>query len=300
MKLYAPKYYKDFKCIADKCVHSCCIGWEIDIDSQAFEKYKNLFQGYGKNIINSIDMAETPHFRLCQGEKCPHLNQKGLCEIILNFGEDYLCHICREHPRFYNHLPRHMEVGIGMACEEAARIILSSDNYGELAEIDNAEGEEYPCDFDVLFHRSRIYGVLQDESAEYNAKLQFIYDDYGVSPRAYGDEAWHRLIEDLEYLDEDHKRLFLSYSSDIKVDKRWEKQLERALAYFIFRHCSNAFDEHEFCSALGFCLFCERLLASLMAAKRVESASDIITLARIISEELEYSEDNTYAIMREF
>ena len=25
IKLYAPKYYKNFKCIADKCEHSCCI-----------------------------------------------------------------------------------------------------------------------------------------------------------------------------------------------------------------------------------------------------------------------------------
>ena len=35
MKLFAPEYYKQFKCIADKCTHSCCIGWEIDIDEEA-------------------------------------------------------------------------------------------------------------------------------------------------------------------------------------------------------------------------------------------------------------------------
>ena len=41
MKLYAPTYYKNFKCIADACEHSCCIGWEIDIDPEALEKYEN-------------------------------------------------------------------------------------------------------------------------------------------------------------------------------------------------------------------------------------------------------------------
>ena len=46
MKLYAPKYYKNFKCIADKCDHSCCIGWEIDIDSAAYAKYKELKEEY--------------------------------------------------------------------------------------------------------------------------------------------------------------------------------------------------------------------------------------------------------------
>ena len=38
MKLYAPEYYKQFQCIADKCTHSCCIGWEIDIDEITDEK----------------------------------------------------------------------------------------------------------------------------------------------------------------------------------------------------------------------------------------------------------------------
>jgi lysine-N-methylase len=33
MKLRAPKYYLDFACIADRCKHSCCIGWEIDVDA---------------------------------------------------------------------------------------------------------------------------------------------------------------------------------------------------------------------------------------------------------------------------
>ena len=46
MKLYAPSYYKSFKCIADKCRHSCCIGWEIDIDDDTFEYYKTVCEEY--------------------------------------------------------------------------------------------------------------------------------------------------------------------------------------------------------------------------------------------------------------
>ena len=48
--VYAPKYYKKFKCIADKCQHSCCVGWEIDIDRESEEKYSRLCGGYGENI----------------------------------------------------------------------------------------------------------------------------------------------------------------------------------------------------------------------------------------------------------
>ena len=59
MKLYAPSYYKDFKCIADKCAHNCCIGWEIDIDEISLEKYKSLKNGYGPTIMNSISLEDT-------------------------------------------------------------------------------------------------------------------------------------------------------------------------------------------------------------------------------------------------
>lgn len=32
MKYKVPSYYKDFKCIAGSCKHTCCEGWEIDVD----------------------------------------------------------------------------------------------------------------------------------------------------------------------------------------------------------------------------------------------------------------------------
>ena len=57
---------------------------------------------------------------------------------------------------------------------------------------------------------------------------------------------------------------------------------------------TSAADEYELRAALGFSLFCERLLASCAAD------IDVLTAARIISEEIEYSEDNTDAIKSEF
>ena len=64
MTLYAPKYYKDFKCTADKCSHSCCIGWEIDIDPDTQNKYNELTDGYSNVIKNSISSEGAPHFTL--------------------------------------------------------------------------------------------------------------------------------------------------------------------------------------------------------------------------------------------
>ncbi len=300
MKLYAPKYYNEFVCIADKCSHSCCIGWEIDVDDIALCKYRSSSHSYAKQIISSISFEEAPHFRLNTGDRCPHLNSKGLCEIILNLGEDYLCDICREHPRFYNYTNYGKEVGLGMSCEEACRVILSSDDYGVFVEIGETCGEIEKMDFDALSCREKVYSVLSDTSLSYNEKLSTISAGYNVSPTEIPDSTWRKILSSLEYLDPAHKPLFAVYSSDAYTQPRYEKYLERALAYFVFRHCSEAQDEYEFRASLGFCLFCERLLASLLVYEKSDSFDDVIRLARTVSEEIEYSEDNTDAIRLEF
>ncbi len=300
MKLYAPEYYKNFVCIADKCDHSCCIGWEIDIDDKALDKYGSSSHEYAKSILSSIDMEDTPHFRLCEGERCPHLDERGLCKIILNLGEDHLCHICREHPRFYNDTCHGREVGIGMACEEACRIILNSADYGVFEEIGEVCGEAEKIDFDAGICRKRLYDILSDGSLTYRQKLNKIYTEYGVSPCIMDDEEWKQIISSLEYLDDSHKSLFCEYSSRLYDINENGIYLERALAYFIFRHCTEAQDEEEFRISLGFCLFCERLLASVIKFSNANSLKDIISLARIISEEIEYSEDNTEEIMFQY
>lgn len=122
MKTLVPVYYKDFKCIAEKCKHTCCKGWEIGIDSESLPRF--LSDGY---ISSKVNMGDTPTIKLDENEKCPFLKDDGLCEMIDNYGEDFLCQICKDHPRFKNYWTGITEIGLGLVCEEAARIILYSD-----------------------------------------------------------------------------------------------------------------------------------------------------------------------------
>lgn len=294
MKLYAPSYYPAFKCIADKCKHSCCIGWEIDIDSETLNHYETMTHPYGESIRTSIDYEGDPHFRLARGERCPHLKENGLCEIILRAGESCLCEICKEHPRFYHETSRGMEVGIGMACEEACRLILTSGDYLAFLPL-SEDGEEDPqvC-FETLPHRDRLYKILS-EKLPFADRLAEIQSLYGVTPKILADEEWRTLLGELEYLDDTHKELFSCYSgAAIPTD---EQALERVLAYLIFRHLTPAEDFEELKASLGFCLFCTQLFCSMMAAHPGHSTAD---LARILSEELEYSTDNTDTIRSVF
>lgn len=292
MKLRAPKYYLDFACIADRCKHSCCIGWEIDVDDAARHKYSALRGGYGEEIKKSI-CGNPPHFALREDDRCPHLDERGLCRIIRELGENYLCDICREHPRFYNSTAHGREVGLGISCEEACRIVLSSNNYAEMIEIGEEDGE-INTDFDATAEREKVYELLSDRNIPYAERLRAITEKYDTAPEKLSDKEWKELISDLEYLDESHRELFSGYSSNAKTPAEIEPELERALAYFIYRHASAVENEEEFRAALGFSLFCERLLAS------IATKSTILDCARILSEEIEYSEDNTDAIKTEF
>jgi lysine-N-methylase len=50
-----------------------------------------------------------------------------LCDIIRTLGEDALCDICADHPRFRTYRDDSVHIGLGMCCEEACRLILSED-----------------------------------------------------------------------------------------------------------------------------------------------------------------------------
>ena len=296
MKLYAPSYYKDFKCIADKCNHSCCIGWEIDIDEDTLKKYKTLKSGYGIAVAQSISTENAPHFKLSSHDRCPHLDGRGLCKIIINLGEDYLCDICREHPRFYNYTTTSVEVGLGMSCPEAARLILSSCDYSDVFEIGERDAVADSAEFDGRHHRCEIYEILKKRELSYDARLEEIYRRF--SQNAENDGKWLEIIDSLEYLDAKHKRMFMNYSSKKRPKaKEFEEYLERFLAYLVYRHCTEAFDKEDFCLRLGFCLFCERLLSSLICSEKAVTLDEVAIFARVISEEIEYSDDNTLALM---
>ncbi len=118
MKVYAPTYLKEFKCIADRCRHNCCIGWEIDIDDDTLSFYKT-----DKEIMKHIAPTEPSHFILSENERCPFLDSDNLCKIIKKYGQSALCQICRDHPRFKNFYESRVEIGLGRTCPTACELI---------------------------------------------------------------------------------------------------------------------------------------------------------------------------------
>ena len=141
----------------------------------------------------------------------------------------------------------------------------------------------------------KLYKILQNKELNYTERLDKIYKKYEIDMG--NDEWWKKKIDHLEYLDTKDKELFKNYSSKIRPGKETEKYLERFLAYFIYRHCTEAYDIYDCCARLSFCLFCERLFSSLICKQNAKDLNDLVNLAIIISSEIEYSDENTQSLM---
>ena len=289
MIVYSPLYFNDFKCIADKCRHSCCIGWEISVDSATLEKYESL--GREDILCHIKDGGIT----LCGGGRCPFLETDGLCRIISELGDSFTSAICREHPRFYHRVGERIEGGIGLSCEEASRIILSSDSYADFYEWRHTPEVAEETDFDSLAHRGFLYALLYNKSLSYAEKIEIIKEKYSLTEPVHSAEEWGNILYSLEYLDESRRGLFLPGAGRGEYSKIYE----RFLAYLLFRHLSVAENYENLRARLGFCLLICSVFEGL-TARGEPTFEDICEYARIISEEIEYSEENTAELIFEF
>lgn len=191
MILRTPGYYNKFKCTASKCRDNCCFGgWLIELDEDTVRYYEGLEGEFGKALRESLmtdDDGDTC-FRLIDG-RCPHLDENGLCRVLGEIGEEQMGVVCREFPRYTNTFEGTVEKGIGLACEEAARLILMNQAAFYLTEEiyadDNGDGSNAESGNKdsgdssdagnltekLLAARSEIFAVLADRTKSIRRRM---------------------------------------------------------------------------------------------------------------------------------
>ncbi len=277
-----PSYYQKFKCIAGMCKHSCCIGWEINIDEDTMDLYNSLHGEFAERLRASIE-GEEPHFILGEGERCPFFNQSGLCDIICELGEEAICDICYQHPRFSNFYEDFTETGLGLACEEAARIILAEEEKFAISLPTSVEN-------DVFFkERREVFDILQDRSVSVLERFKKLAEKYGVKFE-FSNKLLYDLYMSLERLDKawENELERLKKSEGLAVFEREDLQIffEQLACYFIFRH---------FESGVRFALLSCWIVGVICAD--CESFEEMIDIARMYSSEIEYCEENTKRVI---
>ena len=301
MKLIAPDYYPHFRCIADRCRHSCCIGWEIDVDAESLETYRSLPGDLGEEIRAAIVTEDdVAHFRLAEHDRCPFLNEQGLCRMILGFGEDVLCQICSDHPRFYSEFTHCTEAGLGLCCEAAAQLILAQKSPMQLITLEDDGEADPPDEYEeyILALRRQLLALLEDDEWSADERLTNILDLCGYSiPEKSGSE-WAEIFRSLERLDSAWDNVLNTLTDPEKpLDICWDRPILNLAAYFLYRHLPAALDDGKPELHAAFAVLSTRILHRLFAAAPRQDTETLAELARMYSSEIEYSTENTDTLL---
>ncbi len=334
MKRIYPEYYSHFKCIADKCTDNCCIGWEIDIDEDTYKKYASVNDDYLKTKVQQkIKYNGENYYFLLDNERCPFLDENNLCEIIQIMGENYLCEICDNHPRFYNYYNDFYEVGVGLSCPEANRLILSKE-YSDtliyddvldtdielLSDIDKLLFKFRNICFDVidnnqfnLFEKINIILYLSYEVQEMVDNNKFdipIFDLENIKKEVHFDldkSELKELLETifeiyllLEILDDNWKNMLLKEQSNIDklMDCKFnteEYKINKAIKYFLFRYVISAREDGDVVSKIQLSIVSVMMI--LIMSSQFYNFDEV---ARMYSKEIDYSDINAFDLQQNF
>lgn len=285
-----PDYYKEFRCIAGRCRHSCCVGWEIEIDDATLNKYNALKCDFADKLKDGISFEDAPHFKLDANERCPFLNSNGLCDIITNIGEDMLCQICSDHPRFCNFYSDFVELGLGLCCEAAAEIILTKKEKTTLNLPTKAT--EMP----ILYFRKRLFDILQNRSLPIENRVDNML---GIVDAYLPDNVdWYLVFNSLEKMDKSWDEYLFRIKDGIETvtDNSLDTAYEQLLVYLLFRHFSDCQYDGKIKERVMFTTLIYKVVRTMNTSNTLD---ELIEICRLYSCEIEYSDENINKLLEE-
>ncbi len=297
MKVIYPGYFKDFKCIADKCEDTCCAAWEVVVDTDSAREYRNVSGEFGNRLRREMktDSDGDIVFTLKNG-RCPFLNRCNLCDIYSALGEDALCHTCKMFPRFIEEYGSTRETGLGLACPEAARIIVNSDSRELLSEINgdlplpnSIDPEEY---FNLVSLRKELFLVV-DENIDFDKKLLKILSLCGEeNSHIPSVNEYVRKLSTLDILTLRWKDILSKPHFDKDYSQNG-KELSNILYYYIYRYFLRSVFDSDVLSKARF------IVMACVVINSLNNEGDIADIAHLFSKEVEYSAENINLVLKE-
>jgi lysine-N-methylase len=242
-----PAYYDKFVCIADRCEDTCCAGWEIDIDDDSYRYYMTIEGEFGERLRSSMkeyesqgeDVYEEHGFVLKEKKRCPFLDEKNLCDLYRELGEDALCDVCTDTPRNYLEYGGQRELALSAACPEAARLIYGKEEKTTFVEKEISEeldfeetAEELALAQMVRQSRDEAIQILQNREMPLEQRIcRFL---------RYGEEVQQRLNgteRDVPPASLSAFRLFLgrmvTFTGMESINEEWEERLKLLQETFV-------------------------------------------------------------------
>ena len=169
-----PEYCKNFRCKADSCRNTCCSSWKIPISRKEYEKlmnmecsdrlYRRVQRSFEEPELVSEDRYRYVSFNWLG--QCP-LQEKGLCTIHKEKGEDFLPKICRLYPRSLRMLNQYHFLSCSSSCEAVLEYLFDHDEMNIIRE--NYDG------------KAEITIQIEDEEIVQSSQIQKAFKDRTTS-----------------------------------------------------------------------------------------------------------------------
>lgn len=155
--------YDNFKCIASDCPITCCKGWSIRADKEIFQKWKAAEDT--KYICDHVsykreDQEEIYCMKLDYSKQCLLLDEKGLCNIVKNHGDEYLCKTCAEFPRKKNTINDNIEYSLSGGCPAVIELINKDVDMVNISDFEGDSDDSYPMEYRV---RNHVIELMQNK-----------------------------------------------------------------------------------------------------------------------------------------
>lgn len=132
-KVFEPEYYKDFSCIGGACRYTCCQGWQITFTRAEYNRLrsarvspalKETIETGIKRDKKSGDENAYAKMVFDEQQKCPFLDEAGLCRMQLECGPAALSAVCKTFPRAKSELPGYLQRCCSTGCEQILNLML--------------------------------------------------------------------------------------------------------------------------------------------------------------------------------
>lgn len=318
MKHTYPNYYKIFKCVANKCIDSCCKEWDVVVDDNSYEFYNSVKGEFGDKLRSQMKIDEDgDRVFVSQTGRCPFWNKDELCDIYINLGEEHLCHTCTEFPRLRLDYTAFCEHMLSFACPEASRLILSEDTaYSDFDDYDlSANNLEYSAEYMdfLLSTRKQFAKIITDREKSFAERLNRVVLYSQMVQSMIDNEDFCKDISpnsnesDLE-ISLDRKSIFLAHknfeimsgewqsiidkASEIcdtcEITNNFDTKFERLSLYYLYRYYLSAIDDWYIGSTV------KRIVcAYTVIGVALNLGENFENLARLYSKEVEHSYENS-------
>ncbi len=304
MDIIKPKYFDSFKCVADRCPDTCCAGWDVEIDDESADRYKKESGKLKEYFDDHLTTDEDGYIFSPVDGRCPMLDERNLCRIQLEKGESALCDTCRLFPRYFDDYGGIREIGLGLGCPEAARILLSPETDVNLDQTVESPDRIYNL---LTKKREEFFAILDNKNFDLKMKLSAVLfsaaefqsemdkvDMLGADSTKPFSECV-RVLEKMEYINDERREHLLSLSGKRAVYHNSEKYFGdfiRLFKYYIMRYMMTACFDLDLLTKIKYgvfaCIVTKRLYDSISEL----SFDDRVRILYGYSKEVEYSQIN--------